>query len=60
MLRMMLLAAVACLLLLPATIAHAQEEEGGEAIRGTIVQRPEEGDPVPVPGVDITVSTADG
>jgi branched-chain amino acid transport system permease protein len=60
MLRMMLMAAVACLLLLPATIAHAQEEEGGEAIRGTIVQRPEEGDPVPVPGVDITVSTADG
>ena len=38
----------------------AATESEGEAVRGTIVQRPEEGDPVPVPGVEITVSTADG
>ncbi len=43
-----------------AAAAQAQEEGGGEAVRGVIVQRPEEGDPVPVEGVEIRVTTADG
>ena len=60
MIRILVLAAMGCVLLLPATAAQAQQQEGGEAIRGTIVQRPEEGDPVPVPGVDIAVTTGDG
>ncbi|MBA2529921.1 MAG: branched-chain amino acid ABC transporter permease [Euzebyales bacterium] len=48
-------------LLLAGSAVQAQEQQqGGEAIRGTILQRPEEGDPVPVPGVEIVVSTADG
>ncbi|MPZ73494.1 MAG: branched-chain amino acid ABC transporter permease [Nitriliruptorales bacterium] len=42
-------------------VAQAQEEEGaGEAVRGSIVQRPEEGEPEPVEGVEIRISTAAG
>ena len=36
------------------------QEAGGEAIRGVIVQRPEEGDPEPVPDVQIRVAKATG
>ncbi len=61
-LRTALLVVLAGLLLLAGGAVHAQEqeEEGGEAIRGTILQRPEEGEPVPVAGVEIVVMTADG
>lgn len=53
--------AMACLSTVAgAAAAQAQEEGGGEAVRGVIVQRPEEGDPVPVEGVEIRVTTADG
>ncbi|MDP9405879.1 MAG: branched-chain amino acid ABC transporter permease [Actinomycetota bacterium] len=54
--RSVLLLALIGLLVLGAGAAHAQEDEEGESIRGTIVQRPEEGEPVPVPGVEISVT----
>ena len=41
-------------------VPAALAQEDGEAVRGVIVQRPEDGDPVPVEGVEISVSTAAG
>ncbi len=54
--RSVLLLALIGLLVLGGGAAHAQQDEEGESIRGTIVQRPEEGEPVPVPGVEISVT----
>ena len=41
-------------------VPAAAQEVGGEAVKGVIVQRPEEGDPVPVPDVEIRVNKSDG
>ncbi len=53
------LLAIACLAVIAAP-AGAQEEIEGEGVRGQIEVRPEEGEPRPVEGVRITVSSADG
>ncbi len=48
------------MLLLAAPVGAQQQEAGGESVRGTLLNRTDEGEQEPVEGVEITVATEDG